>query len=252
MLDLTTTARIIKEGRKMKGLTQDELAEVLHVSKQAVSNWERGKNLPDEGTRDAIEGILGVKLRSEKMSREVKTPFDITTPEIKPLEEIDSVGGILAAVEAIIESVKIDQFEHTVRRMLYLTLVEILGYEIYYESHCCKYYDDDPLDWACTASDLQSFISNSDDWPLEKTTFTFQGQSRLAKKVEWMAYQIGGELFEDFDDDGYRDCFEQQIGKYGENYGNDLFNLLPEFNTDIMVIYKTAILDIVEMLSNVA
>ena len=33
--------------RKGKGLTQDKLAEVLNVSKMAVSKWERGLNFPD-------------------------------------------------------------------------------------------------------------------------------------------------------------------------------------------------------------
>lgn len=33
--------------RKGKGLTQDKMAEILHVSKMAVSKWERGLNFPD-------------------------------------------------------------------------------------------------------------------------------------------------------------------------------------------------------------
>ncbi len=37
----------IKQLRQEKGLTQDELAEKLHVTRQAVSNWETDKNHPD-------------------------------------------------------------------------------------------------------------------------------------------------------------------------------------------------------------
>ncbi|MDD6666437.1 MAG: DUF3955 domain-containing protein [Lachnospiraceae bacterium] len=37
----------IKTLRKEKQLTQDEMAKDLHVSRQAVSNWENNKNLPD-------------------------------------------------------------------------------------------------------------------------------------------------------------------------------------------------------------
>lgn len=37
----------IKRLRQERGLTQEELAEKLHVTRQAVSNWETGKNQPD-------------------------------------------------------------------------------------------------------------------------------------------------------------------------------------------------------------
>ena len=37
----------IKNLRKEKSLTQDQLAEALHVTRQAVSNWENGKTEPD-------------------------------------------------------------------------------------------------------------------------------------------------------------------------------------------------------------
>ena len=39
--------RQVKQLRSDKGLTQEQLAEQLHVSRQAVSNWENNKNLPD-------------------------------------------------------------------------------------------------------------------------------------------------------------------------------------------------------------
>ena len=37
----------LKEIRKRNGLTQDAMAERLHVTRQAVSNWENNSNLPD-------------------------------------------------------------------------------------------------------------------------------------------------------------------------------------------------------------
>lgn len=37
----------IREIRKSENLTQEQFAEKLHVTRQAVSNWENDKNLPD-------------------------------------------------------------------------------------------------------------------------------------------------------------------------------------------------------------
>ena len=37
----------LKELRKAKGLTQEQLAEVLNVSNRTVSRWETGSNMPD-------------------------------------------------------------------------------------------------------------------------------------------------------------------------------------------------------------
>ena len=39
--------KFIADNRKKQKLTQEQLAEKLHVSKNAVSKWERGLNLPD-------------------------------------------------------------------------------------------------------------------------------------------------------------------------------------------------------------
>ncbi|OQO69042.1 transcriptional regulator [Enterococcus villorum] len=37
----------LKRLRKEHGLTQENLAEKLHVSRQTISNWENGNTLPD-------------------------------------------------------------------------------------------------------------------------------------------------------------------------------------------------------------
>ena len=50
----------IKRFRAEKGMTQDELAEVLNVTRQAVSNWENEKTQPDIDTLNSIAGTLGV------------------------------------------------------------------------------------------------------------------------------------------------------------------------------------------------
>lgn len=46
MLDREKVARAIAEQRRIKGMTQKQLADILNVSYQAVSRWEQGLSLP--------------------------------------------------------------------------------------------------------------------------------------------------------------------------------------------------------------
>lgn len=39
--------RRLAELRKEKNVSQEEIAEKLYVSRQTISNWERGKTYPD-------------------------------------------------------------------------------------------------------------------------------------------------------------------------------------------------------------
>jgi transcriptional regulator with XRE-family HTH domain len=43
---LMDTKDVILELRTKKGLSQDELAEKLYVTRQAVSRWENGETIP--------------------------------------------------------------------------------------------------------------------------------------------------------------------------------------------------------------
>ncbi len=54
-------AKIIKEQRIKKGLTQKELAERLNVSAQAVSKWERG-GTPDIMLLVPLAKVLDISL----------------------------------------------------------------------------------------------------------------------------------------------------------------------------------------------
>ena len=49
----------IKLGRERERLTQAELAQRLSVTRQAVSNWERDKTLPDIYMIREIAGVFG-------------------------------------------------------------------------------------------------------------------------------------------------------------------------------------------------
>ena len=52
----------IKEKRKEKKLTQDELAEKLGVTNRAISKWENGNCMPDSGIIPDLCKILGITI----------------------------------------------------------------------------------------------------------------------------------------------------------------------------------------------
>lgn len=54
--------KFIAEKRKEEKLTQEQLAEKLNISKNAVSKWERGLNLPDVSIMQDLCKILNITL----------------------------------------------------------------------------------------------------------------------------------------------------------------------------------------------
>ena len=52
----------IKSLRKEKGLTQVELATILHIDQTTISKWELGKALPDTTTLVVLAGYFDVSI----------------------------------------------------------------------------------------------------------------------------------------------------------------------------------------------
>ena len=52
----------LQELRKQKGLTQEELAEYLYVSRTAISKWESGRGFPNIESLKAISKFFSVSL----------------------------------------------------------------------------------------------------------------------------------------------------------------------------------------------
>lgn len=59
-----TLGKNIKTFRKNKGFTQEELADLLNITPQAVSKWESGNGLPDVSMLIPLAKILGVSTDS--------------------------------------------------------------------------------------------------------------------------------------------------------------------------------------------
>lgn len=64
--------KIIREDRK---ISQEDMAKSLHVSGQAVSNWERGKGYPDISNIIMISDLYEISL--DELIREDKNYKDV-------------------------------------------------------------------------------------------------------------------------------------------------------------------------------
>ena len=56
----------LTEARKAKGMTQAELAQAMHVSRQTVSHWENGRVTPDEATWRQLCQLLELQTDNPK------------------------------------------------------------------------------------------------------------------------------------------------------------------------------------------
>ena len=82
------------ELRKQKGISQDEFAENLGVSRQAVSKWERNEAYPDTENLIAISRFYGVTIDDliNKPLSEVEAA-SVDEPQIELLEDTEADGG---------------------------------------------------------------------------------------------------------------------------------------------------------------
>lgn len=63
----------LQELRKQKGLTQEELAAALYVSRTAVSKWESGRGYPNIDSLKAIAAVFSVSVDELLSNEEVLT-----------------------------------------------------------------------------------------------------------------------------------------------------------------------------------
>ncbi|MBV7391667.1 helix-turn-helix domain-containing protein [Enterococcus alishanensis] len=83
----------IKQQRLQKEWTQEHLAELLNVSRSAVSSWEVGRNYPDLVTIVAISDLFGISL--DQLLREDKEMAKNVSKKIKMNKVYKIILGVL-------------------------------------------------------------------------------------------------------------------------------------------------------------
>ncbi len=73
----------LREARKKAGISQEELAEKLSVSRSAVAKWETDNGLPDVGNLKVLAAVLNVSVdyllaEDERLTfNEIRKPIDL-------------------------------------------------------------------------------------------------------------------------------------------------------------------------------
>lgn len=101
--------KFIRELRKEKGMSQTNLAEKLYLSRNAVSRWENGHNLPDSSTFTLLAEI-----------------FDVSTDELLLGKRIDKKERQNKVSELTLTMVDDRHKQNKIIRRLIITLITLL------------------------------------------------------------------------------------------------------------------------------
>ena len=112
-MDQVKIGNFLKELRKEKDITQEQLAEALNVSGRTVSRWETGRNMPDIsilvdiadyydiGIPEIISGERKSEIMNEEERKIAETMSDYATTEKEKIfkeMKIQSIMGVCALV----------------------------------------------------------------------------------------------------------------------------------------------------------
>ena len=135
-----TLGEKIREARLAAGLTQEELAAKLAVSRQAVTKWEADKGMPDVGNLKAMAGLLDVSVDyllddGEKISfQTTREPIDLDAYEKKSpcRDKRDATclahNGEADAIYPLIRRKKMSKLEWAADFLVQPGIVDIIHY----------------------------------------------------------------------------------------------------------------------------
>lgn len=113
-MDQNKVGSFIRELRRVKNLTQEQLAEEFSVSRRTVSRWETGNNMPDLDILIEMSDFFEVDLREildgerkgEKMNEEMKETVmkvaEYSNEEKKKMAKVTLAFFILGIISIIV------------------------------------------------------------------------------------------------------------------------------------------------------
>ena len=113
----------ITELRKLQNLTQGQLADALHVSRQAVSKWENGQSNPDSQNLIQLTEVLDTDIEYLTTGRKTygrRPPVVIKTVEtVEKVVEVPVVQVVETVVEKTVEKPSVQYIEKPVIKKVF-------------------------------------------------------------------------------------------------------------------------------------
>lgn len=94
--------------RKKMGLSQEELANKIGVSRQAVSKWESGQSMPDLDKIIALSDLFGVS--TDYILKGTDVSYDEGTLNAETSKKIMISGAIIFALLALMIAFSLNRF----------------------------------------------------------------------------------------------------------------------------------------------
>ena len=98
----------IRRGRVCRHLTQDDLAQTVHTTRQTISNYETGRSRPDVETLQRLADALGVEL-TELLDE--RPPAAVRRAALRRLCLMGAVTLILAGLWIYLHAVCLRQYQ---------------------------------------------------------------------------------------------------------------------------------------------
>lgn len=98
-MDIEKTGRFIREQRDKLGLSQNELSAMVHVTRQAVSNWENGKTLPDSDVLLSLSDLFHVTINDILCGESIEaTVLELVDENNKKTNKLKKIVRIFSLV----------------------------------------------------------------------------------------------------------------------------------------------------------
>ena len=107
----------IKEQRKISGLSQEKVAEIIGVSRQAVTKWENGQSAPSTENLFKLAELFG-------------TTVDMLAASDK--EKINSPAEQIYSLYKMEQEKKLEELRAKIKKNIFFALVVAAGYAIVY------------------------------------------------------------------------------------------------------------------------